>query len=115
MVDEDLGMQTNKLYDVALPEGETLDYPPVNPLHSSAPSLEPLSNYPHILITISDKDFRYDMTMEFYQRVNSFCSHVQLFVTADKGHVFHLFDPLSPQAETLMLQLASFIQACTTR
>lgn len=112
MVDEELDVQIDKLYDMALPEGETLDYAPVNPLHAKAPPLEPLAVYPHIFISIADKDFRYDLTMRFYEVVRGFCPHVQLFVTPGKGHVFHLLQPLCPETQRLQLQLANFIQAC---
>ncbi|MCO5587246.1 hypothetical protein L7F22_041193 [Adiantum nelumboides] len=72
MVDEELHMQVEQFYDMALPEGETLDYAPVNPLHVNAPPLEPLALYPHIFISIAGKDFRYDMTMRFYELVRGF-------------------------------------------
>ncbi|KAI5081267.1 hypothetical protein GOP47_0004450 [Adiantum capillus-veneris] len=113
MVDQDLHIQVEKLYDMVLPEGETLDYAPVNPLHVNAPPLESLAVYPHIFISIADKDFRYNMTMRFYELVRGFCPDVQLYVTPGRSHVFHIFDPLCPEAERLRIRLANFIQAWT--
>eukprot|EP00250_Pteridium_aquilinum_P008610 c18076_g1_i1 orf=130-1041(+) len=115
MVDKEFdNLQIEKLYDLALPPGETLNYAPINPLHPAAPPLTPLSAYPHILVAAAEADFRYDMTLRFYKLIQGFCPHVELVITAGKDHVFHLFDNLCPEADDLHSQLVSFIQACTT-
>lgn len=110
MADENAA-DLKKVYEMALPEGETLDYAPVNPLHVDAPPLQPLSLYPHIFIGIADKDYHYDMTIQFYELVKGFCANVQLLVTPGKGHGFHLLDPHCPEAQRLHVKLANFLEA----
>lgn len=106
-------MDNLKRYNLALPEGETLDYAPVNPMHATAPPLEPLAAYPHIFLNVADGDFRYDLTLRFYNIVCGICQHVQLFESLGKGHVFHLNDPHCRETIDLYAQLVSFLRACT--
>lgn len=114
MVDKELdNLQVEALYDMAVPIGETLNYPLINPIHEAAPPLTPLSVYPHILICVAEKDNRYDMTLRFYRLVQDICPHVVLIDTPGKGHVFHLFDPFSPEASDLRVQIWGFMQSCT--
>ncbi|MCO5551334.1 hypothetical protein L7F22_004835 [Adiantum nelumboides] len=99
-------------YAKALPIGETLDYAPVNPIHDEAPPLSPLSVYPHIFINAAETDFRLDMTKRFYDIIQDFCPHVQLFISPGKGHTFHLDKPQCCEAHNLHAELAEFIHTC---
>ncbi|KAI5081497.1 hypothetical protein GOP47_0004680 [Adiantum capillus-veneris] len=105
--------KTEERYNNALPIGETLDYAPVNPVHHMAPPLTPLSAYPHIFINAAETDFRYDMTIRFYDMIKDFCPNVQLSISRGKGHWFHLGEPHCIEAQDLQAEMARFIYKCT--
>ncbi|MCO5586159.1 hypothetical protein L7F22_040098 [Adiantum nelumboides] len=109
-----LDKEHEERYANALPLGETLDYAPVNPIHHTAPPLTPLSVYPNIFINAAKNDFRYDMTVQFYDIIQDFCPHVQLFISPGKCHAFHLDEPHCSEAHELHAELARFIHTCTT-
>ncbi|KAH7279353.1 hypothetical protein KP509_37G015600 [Ceratopteris richardii] len=109
-----LDERNRKRYHLALPIGETLDYPPVNPIHPSAPSLSPLSAYPHILIMVAEADSRYDMTIRFFEMVRAYCLHTDLFISPGKGHQFHLKELNCSESNDLYDRLANFIKVCGT-
>lgn len=113
MVDPELhDLQVHRLYDLALPEGQNLDYPPVNPLNPDGPSLSPLAAYPNILITAADKDFRYEMTLKFHEAVKGLSENVQIIVTEGKGHAFHVFERDCKETIEIENQLAEFMASC---
>ncbi|KAI5060659.1 hypothetical protein GOP47_0025079 [Adiantum capillus-veneris] len=105
--------ENEERYDRAVPIGETLDYAPINPLHTTAPRLTPLAAYPHIIVNASETDFRYETTIHFSEAIRGFCPHVQLFVSPGKGHAFHLDHPDCPEAHALHAELAKFMNTCT--
>ncbi|KAH7437635.1 hypothetical protein KP509_05G081900 [Ceratopteris richardii] len=104
--------ENEERYLMALPVGKTLSYGPINPVHPSAPPLTPLSAYPHIFLNVAGGDFRYKLTMRFYEAILKICPHVQLLISPGKSHAFHLDFALCPEASDLREQIASFINSC---
>lgn len=104
-------VNVKRVYRMALPIGETLDYAPINPIHAAAPPLTALTAYPHMLICVAGVDFRYERTMEFYKRVRGVCPHVELVESPGRWHAFYLDDPFCEEAQSLRAHLVRFIYA----
>jgi hypothetical protein len=99
-------------YRMALPAGETLDYPAINPTGPRALPLTPLSAYPNLLICLAEMDFRNESATRFYHEVKRICGNVELFVTPRKGHVFHLHEPACVETSDLERRVVEFMEKC---
>eukprot|EP00249_Psilotum_nudum_P010794 c22773_g1_i2 orf=86-1075(+) len=109
MMDDDGSARTRAFYSFALPVGADLDHPLVNPLVPQAPSLNRLLSYPLVVLAVAEVDFRYDLTMKFFETVRAICENVHLIISRDQVHAFHLLDTDCEEALQLEQDLAAAI------
>eukprot|EP01018_Ginkgo_biloba_P006085 Gb_02809 [translate_table: standard] len=79
----------DKLLRLALPIESTKDHPIINPMGPHAPSLRGIK-LPKMLLAIAGKDLMRDTQLEFFQVMKAAGQNVELFISEDVSHYFHV-------------------------
>ncbi|KAJ0025139.1 hypothetical protein Pint_08812 [Pistacia integerrima] len=92
------------------PSDKGCDDPLINPFADGAPSLTVLA-CDKVLVIVAEKDILKDRGRLYYERlVNSeWPGKAEIMEIEGEDHVFHIFDPSSQKAKSLIKRLASFI------
>ena len=83
-------------------------YPPTHPLVS--PLFGDLHDLPPFLIIAGGREILLDDSLRFADRLSMGECDVELIVEPNMGHVWLIFEPLIPEAESANLHVAEFIQ-----
>lgn len=84
------------------------DYPPTHPLVS--PLYGELHHLPPLLIITGGREILLDDSLRFADRLTMGECDVELIVEPNMGHVWSIFEPLIPEAQSANLHVAEFIQ-----
>ena len=82
-------------------------YPASHPLIS--PLYAELSDLPPMMIVAGGKELLLDDSLRFADRLSIVNNEVELLVEPNMGHVWSIFEPLIPEAQTANQQTAEFI------
>ncbi|GLJ16623.1 hypothetical protein SUGI_0285210 [Cryptomeria japonica] len=103
---------------LALPEGSTKDHPIINP---TGPQAQPLHGLklPKMLVAIADGDLMRDTQMEFCQAMINSGQSVEVIVSENVEHYFHVNEfaiaedaQVAAQASNLVAAIDRFSKAC---
>lgn len=94
------------------PSDKGCDDPFINPFADGAPDVAGLA-CEKLLVIVAEKDILRDRGKLYYERlVNSdWPGKAEIMEVEGEDHVFHIFDPTTQKARSLMKCLASFINA----
>uniref|UniRef100_A0A0C9RK35 TSA: Wollemia nobilis Ref_Wollemi_Transcript_13980_1165 transcribed RNA sequence n=1 Tax=Wollemia nobilis TaxID=56998 RepID=A0A0C9RK35_9CONI len=98
------------IWKIALPDGADKDHPFCNPDGPRSPSLATLP-YCRIIVFVAEKDFIKDRGLMYYEALKKAGKDVELVVAQSEGHVFHLINPQSENAVTMLNQIYNFIHS----
>ncbi|PON31793.1 Alpha/beta hydrolase fold [Parasponia andersonii] len=87
------------------------DDPLINPFVEGAPRLEGLAACRKMLVLVAEKDILRDRGWLYYEKVakSTWGGTIEIAETPGVDHVFHILDPDSEKAKTLIKRLASFV------
>ncbi|KAH7567383.1 hypothetical protein JRO89_XS07G0061800 [Xanthoceras sorbifolium] len=90
--------------------GKGCDDPLINPFVDGAPSLDGLG-CDEVLLVVAEKDILRDRGRLYYKKlVNSgWAGKAEIMEVEGEDHVFHIFDPNTDKAKSLIKRLASFV------
>uniref|UniRef100_A0A0C9QQC2 TSA: Wollemia nobilis Ref_Wollemi_Transcript_13981_1147 transcribed RNA sequence n=1 Tax=Wollemia nobilis TaxID=56998 RepID=A0A0C9QQC2_9CONI len=101
---------SDEIWKIALPDGADKDHPFCNPDGPRSPSLATLP-YCRIIVFVAEKDFLKDRGVMYYEALKKAGKDVELVVAQSEGHVFHLINPQSENAVTMLNQIYNFIHS----
>ncbi|XP_028791649.1 probable carboxylesterase 2 [Neltuma alba] len=100
----------NKWWDFVCPSEKGNDDPLINPFVEEAPALERLG-CSRVLVTVAERDILAERGKLYYKKLlnSGWKGRAELYETKGEDHVFHIFNPNSDKAKSLIKRLASFI------
>lgn len=106
--DQGLGYMIWRFVYPSAPGG--IDNVMINPFAGDAPSLSGLGCC-RLLVVVSEKDAGRDRGVKYYEGVkeSGWEGEVELIDVEGEGHCFHVLDPETENARSLIRQLAAFI------
>lgn len=97
---------------VVCPSDKGNDDPLINPFAEGAPRLEGLAPCRKMLVLVAEKDILRDRGWLYYEKVakSTWGGTIEIMETPGVDHVFHILDPNSDKAKSLIKRWASFVK-----
>ncbi|KAJ4845393.1 hypothetical protein Tsubulata_010574 [Turnera subulata] len=94
---------------VVCPSDKGSDDPLINPFTDGSPSLEGLA-CDRVLVIVAEKDILRDRGKLYYEELvkSGWKGEAEILETKGEDHIFHIFNPNSENAKSLIKRLASF-------
>ncbi|KAJ1397411.1 Alpha/Beta hydrolase fold [Sesbania bispinosa] len=110
ITDPERKKMVDKWWDFVCPSDKGNDDPLINPFVEEAPDLKGVGCN-KVLVTIAEKDILRDRGKLYHKKlVNSgWKGTAEFYETQGEDHVFHIFNPNSDKAKSLIKRIAAFI------
>lgn len=101
----------DRWWKVVCPSEKGNEDPLINPFADGAPSLEGLKACEKMIVLVAGKDILRERGWLYYETVkkSSWKGTAEIVETEGEDHIFHVLQPESEKAESLVKRLASFV------